>query len=132
MALTAKSTSLQVKHVTARFILTNLAEKEVIDTLLGHAGFFLWHAFTAQLLGAVRWADTDKGGDGVTDIRSRLVARDFKMKGNKNDDDLYASTPPLEAIRMLVSRAATTVWGEKKQEDAIRRREKGALEPTMS
>ena len=40
------------------------------------------------------------------EVRSRLVARDFK--GNDKDrDDLFAETPPLEAKRMLISRAAT-------------------------
>ena len=39
-------------------------------------------------------------------IRSRLVARDFKGS-DKDRDDLFAETPPLEAKRMLISRAAT-------------------------
>ena len=55
---------------------------------------------------SVRWVDTNKGRDGELEIRSRLVARDFK--GNDKDrDDLFAETPPLEAKRMLLSRAAT-------------------------
>ena len=42
------------------------------------------------------------------EVRCRLVARDFK--GNdKGRDDLCAATPPLEAKRMLLSRAATTI-----------------------
>ena len=45
---------------------------------------------------SVRWVDTNKGRDGKLEIRSRLVARDFK--GNdKGRDDLFAETPPLEA-----------------------------------
>ena len=40
------------------------------------------------------------------EVRCRLVARDFK--GNdKERDDLFAETPPLEAKRMLLSRAVT-------------------------
>jgi hypothetical protein len=43
-------------------------------------------------------------------VRSRSVARDFK--GNDKDrDDLFAATPPLEAKRLLISRAATRVNG---------------------
>ena len=30
-------------------------------------------------------------------VRSRLVGRDFKRKGESVRDDLFASTPPLEA-----------------------------------
>ena len=52
---------------------------------------------------SVRWVDVVKG-DGTT--RSRLVARDFKGD-DRGRDDLFAATPPLEALRMLLSRAAT-------------------------
>ena len=46
---------------------------------------------------SVRWVDVLKG-DGTT--RSRLVARDFKG-GDQHRDDLFAATPPLEALRTL-------------------------------
>ena len=52
---------------------------------------------------SVRWVDVLKA-DGAT--RSRLVARDFRG-GDRHRDDLFAATPPLEAIRVLISRAAT-------------------------
>ena len=39
-------------------------------------------------------------------MRSRLVARDLKS-GDKERDDLFAEAPPLEAKRLLLSRAAT-------------------------
>ena len=39
-------------------------------------------------------------------VRSRLVARDLQG-GGIGRDDLFADTPPLEAKRMLLSRAAT-------------------------
>jgi hypothetical protein len=55
---------------------------------------------------SLRWFDTDKGdADKGYDVRSRLVARDFR--GNdKHRDDLFAETPPLESLRVLMSRAA--------------------------
>ena len=55
---------------------------------------------------SVRWVGTNKGGEGAMEVRCRLVARDFKGK-DKDRDDLFAATPPLEAKRMLLSRAAT-------------------------
>jgi hypothetical protein len=60
---------------------------------------------------SMRWVDTNKAWDGEHDsealeIRSRMVARDFKGD-DKDRDDLFAETPPLEAKRMLFSRAAT-------------------------
>ena len=54
----------------------------------------------------VRWVDVNKGDRKVILVRSRLVARDFKG-GDKGRDDLFADTPPLEAKRLLISRAAT-------------------------
>ena len=69
---------------------------------------------------SVRWVDTDKGGEYQMDVRSSLVARDFKVKGGTDQDDLFASTPPLAALRVLPSKAATTI-----------RCEKGALESTV-
>ena len=61
---------------------------------------------------SVRWVDTNKGKDGEWDVRCRLVARDFKG-GDKGRDDLFAETPPLEAKRMLFSRAASRPRGRK-------------------
>ena len=55
---------------------------------------------------SVRWVDQNKGGEGAMEARCRLVARDFQGK-DKGRDDLFAATPPLEAKRMLLSRAAT-------------------------
>ena len=52
----------------------------------------------------VRWVDVDKGF-GV--YRSRLVAQDFKPKSKVNDQEgLFAATPPLELVKMLILKAA--------------------------
>ena len=56
---------------------------------------------------SVKWVDTNKGSDEVPVIRSRLVARDFREKGDKDRHDLFAATPPLELKRMLLSKAAS-------------------------
>ena len=52
----------------------------------------------------VRWIDINKGDSEHPDYRSRLVAKDFK-----GDDrpDLFAATPPLEALKLLISIAAS-------------------------
>ena len=57
---------------------------------------------------SVRWVDTNKGVEGQMEVRSRLVARNFKVKGGckEREDMIFASTPPLEALRMLCSKAA--------------------------
>jgi hypothetical protein len=52
---------------------------------------------------SVKWVDTLKSG-GI--VRSRLVARDFRVKGDKDREDLFAATPPLELLKALVAKAA--------------------------
>ena len=52
----------------------------------------------------VKWLDTNKGDKDNPNYRSRLVAREFNTG---KDDTLYASTPPLEALRVIVSHAST-------------------------
>ena len=61
-----------------------------------------------------RWIDTDKNdGKGNPNIRSRLVAKDFK--GNSGIRfDLFASTPPLEALKILLAKTASR---QKRQDD---------------
>ena len=55
----------------------------------------------------VKWVDTNKGTEEAPKIRSRLVARDFKKKGEKDREDLFVATPPLELKRMLMSKTAS-------------------------
>jgi hypothetical protein len=57
---------------------------------------------------SVRWVDTNKGTEDRPEVRSRLVVMDFKGKGPA-EDEFFAQTPPLEALRMQMSRAATVV-----------------------
>ena len=56
-----------------------------------------------KILGT-RWIDVNKGDKENQLLRSRLVGQDFK---DGEDESLYASTPPLEALRLLISETAT-------------------------
>ena len=50
-----------------------------------------------------RWIDQNKGDENDPNYRARLVAREInRMKR----DDLFAATPPLESLRMIVSKCA--------------------------
>ena len=51
---------------------------------------------------AVRWVDVAKEGG----VRSRLVARDFKPKGERDREDFFAAMPPLEAEKILFQDAS--------------------------
>ena len=55
-----------------------------------------------------RWIDINKGDEESPDYRSRLVGKEFNVG---SDPALYAATPPLEALRLIVSLAATTGMG---------------------
>ena len=56
----------------------------------------------------VRWVDVNKGDDLSPNIRSRLVARQIWQPG---EDAIFAPTPPLEALRSVLSFAATDFVG---------------------
>ena len=49
-----------------------------------------------------RWVDINKGDDINTDYRSLIVAQEFN---DHKRDDRFAATPPLEAIKVLLSSA---------------------------
>ena len=56
----------------------------------------------------VRWVDVNKGDAESPNVRSRIVAKDFKVDARP---DLFAATPPLEYLRYLVSRCASSQLG---------------------
>ena len=62
------------------------------------------YARTGKQPVGTRWVDINKGDEGEPNYRSRLVGREFN---NKKIDGLFAATPPLEAIRALISLAAS-------------------------
>ena len=58
----------------------------------------------------VRWVDVNRGDDLHPDMRSRLVARQIR---GANEYPMFAPTHPLEALRTVLSYAATDIEGEK-------------------
>jgi hypothetical protein len=57
---------------------------------------------------STKWVDTDKThGTGTPLVRSRWVARDFKDPKEKDREDLFSATPPIELMRFVLSRQAT-------------------------
>ena len=55
---------------------------------------------------STRWIDVNKGDESNPNYRSRWVGRDFKGS-DKDRDDLFAATPPLEPKKLLISSAAS-------------------------
>ena len=58
---------------------------------------------------STKWVDVNKGTVQNQIIRSRLVARDFRVKGESDRSDLFAAMPPLEAKRMLFRMAVRRI-----------------------
>ena len=52
----------------------------------------------------VRWVGVNNGDSEEPEYRPRLVGQEFAIG---KDDALYAATPPLEALRIIISHAAT-------------------------
>ena len=55
-------------------------------------------------------AETDKGQPGKPNVRARWVAKEYKTHARA---ELYASTPPLEALKVVLSEIATGERGGK-------------------
>ena len=56
----------------------------------------------------MRGIDVNKGDKVRTKYTSRLLAKEFRQKGGTlNEEDLFAGTPLLEALRLLVSKCVT-------------------------
>ena len=56
-----------------------------------------------------RWIDINKGDSETPNYRSRLVAREINTHKR---EDLFAATPPLEAMKTILSMTATANKGE--------------------
>ena len=56
-----------------------------------------------------RWVDINKGDEQSPEIRCRLVAKEVKKRNNTEEEsaNFFASTPPLEAVKFLISEAMT-------------------------
>ena len=60
--------------------------------------------------------DIDKGDTNKPDYRSRLVAKEINTG---YEEGLYASTPPLEALRWILSETATVEGGAASEEKVV-------------
>ena len=69
-----------------------------------------WDQTGKQPVGT-RWIDINKGDRINPEYRSRLVAQEIKTDKR---EDLFAATPPLEAIKLLISMAVTEGIGYEK------------------
>ena len=74
--------------------------------------------FTTKRPVTVRWVDVNKGDDLTPNYRSRLVARQLKAH-DKSGEVFFAPTPPLEALRTVLSVTTTTLPGHRPCRDPL-------------
>ena len=67
---------------------------------------------------SVRWIDVNKGDAERPNYRSRLVAREINTHKR---GDLFAATPPLEALKLILAMAASGNKGEVLMINAVSR-----------
>ena len=63
-----------------------------------------------------RWIDVNKGDEKNPQYRSRFVGKEFN---DGEDAAMFAATPPLEALKVLISEASTGRHGERVEEKVI-------------
>ena len=54
---------------------------------------------------SAKWVRVNKGTQEAPDIRCRLIARDFKPKGEKDRSEIFAAMAPLESEKLLFQQA---------------------------
>ena len=72
-----------------------------------------WRYTGADPIGT-RWVDINKGDNVNPEYRSRLVAQEIKRDKR---EDLFAATPPLEALNILISMAISHVESKKRDKE---------------
>ena len=58
----------------------------------------------------IGWAETDKGQPGKPNVRASWVAKEYKTHARP---EFFASTPPLETLKVVLSEVATGKRGTK-------------------
>ena len=90
--LLVEARRIEIKYYRQMKVYTKVPWKEAIET-------------TGKAPIKVRWVDVNKGTQDAPDIRPRLVAKEIKKSERP---DLFAGAPPLEALRLMLSMAASS------------------------
>ena len=65
---------------------------------------------------STRWIDQNKGDAAAPNYRARLVGREIKRDKRL---DLFAATPPLESLRLILSRCASYQYAAKEGDNYV-------------
>ena len=103
-----------VDDVNGGFLDPEMVREARVEELAGYLNMQVYCRVPVAEIGShkvikTRWVDTNKGDERSPEIRCRLVAKEVKKRNNteKESANFFASTPPLEAVKLLISEAMT-------------------------
>ena len=103
-----------VDDVNGGFLDPEMVKEARVEELAGYLKMQVYCRVPVAEIGffkviKTRWVDTNKGDERSPEIRCRLVAKEVKKRNNTEQEsaNFFASTPPLEAVKFLISEAMT-------------------------
>ena len=104
-----------VDDVNGGFLDLEMVREARVEELAGYLKMQVYCRVPVAEIGShevikTRWVDTNKGDEWSPEIRCRLVAKEVKKRNNTEEEEsvnFFASTPPLEAIKFLISETMT-------------------------
>ena len=103
-----------VDDVNGGFLDPEMVREARVEELAGYLKMQVYCRVPVAEIGShevikTRWVDTNKGDERSPENRCRLVAKEVKKRNNTEEEsaNFFASTPPLEAVKFLISEAMT-------------------------
>ena len=103
-----------IDDVNGGFLDPEMVREARVEELAGYLKMQVYCRVPVAEIGShkvikTRWVDTNKGDERSPEIRCRLVAKEVKTRNNTEEESVnfFASTPPLEAVKLLISEAMT-------------------------
>ena len=103
-----------IDDVNGGFLDLEMVREARVEELAGYLKMQVYCRVPVAEIGShkvikTRWVDTNKGDERSPEIRCRLVAKEVKKRNNTDWESVnfFASTPSLEAVKLLISEAMT-------------------------
>ena len=103
-----------IDDVNGGFLNPEMVREARVEELAGYLAMQVYCRVPVAECGShavikTRWVDTNKGDERSPEIRCRLVAKEVKERDNTEEEsaNFFASTPPLEAVKFLISEVMT-------------------------
>ena len=103
-----------VDDVNGGFLDPEMVREARVEELAGYLKMQVYRRVPVAEIGShrvikTRWVDTNKGDERSPEIRCQLVAKEVKKRNITEEEsaNFFASTPPLEAVKFLISEVMT-------------------------